>query len=151
MFMQLHSSQQALQKELSQSMVIYQIAGLTFGPSCKACPCLNVLLAAAFPATWCYCSLRMQNKHCRKKNKKNKCSWDQLGSNCNYRCKDRIMDRKIRKKLLVLCNSFCKVFFAFESCKNTALLEMLLPARKSDKFISWKRGEISTLWSRFPC
>ena len=45
----------------------YQIAGLKVGSFCKACPWLNMLLAAEFPATWCFCSLGMQNKHCWKK------------------------------------------------------------------------------------
>ena len=128
----------------------YQISGFKFGPSCKACPCLNMLLAAAFPATWCFRSLRMQNKHCRKKNKK-KMFFGSIGFQVQVQAQRQEYAQKNLKKCLVLCNSFCRACFAFEGCKNNMLLEMLPPARKSSKNISCTRGKISTLGSRFLC
>ena len=81
-------------------------------------------------------------------NKENKSLLDQLGSNCIYRRWGRITNQKTQKECLVLFNCFCKDYFASEGCKNAMLLEMPLPATKSDKGISCKRGKFSTLWSR---
>ena len=74
-----------------------------------------------------------------KENKKRNWFLDQLGSNCIYRRWDRITNQIYQKECVVLFNSFCKGFFAFESCKNTMLLEMLLPARYWDKDMPCKR------------
>ena len=84
-----------------------------------------------------------------KENKKRNWFLDQLGSNCIYRRWNRITNQKTQKECVVLFNSFCKDYFAFKSCKNTILLEMLLPAANWDKEISYKRGKNSTTWCRF--
>ena len=54
-----------------------------------------------------------------------------------------------QKKHFAFWKLFCKHCFAFKSCKNTILLEMLLPAAHWDKEIPYKRGKNSTTWCRF--
>ena len=47
---------------------LFQLVVLGLGPSCcKECHCRSLLLATAFPATWCFRSLQMQNQFLQKR------------------------------------------------------------------------------------
>ena len=68
-----------------------------------------------------------------------------------FRCfhSEYMYNRNWPKKHFAFWKLFCKDCFAFKSCKNTILLEMLLPAAHWDKEIPYKRGKNSTTWCRF--
>ena len=127
-----------------------EISVLKFVPSCKKFHCLNLLLATAFPARWCFCSFWMHNKLCSQS-----CTTPNVLSTFSSRIHVQLAHSNLKhdlpKKHLVFCKLFCKDCFAFESCENTILLEMLLPATNWDNHIAYKRGKNSTTWCRFRC
>ena len=106
---------------------LVEISVLKFSTSFKKCYCLNLWLATAFPAKRCFCSLRMHNKLCRKS-----CTtpnvFSTFSSRTDVQPPSSNLNHDLPNKYFAFCKLFCKDCFAFESCKNTILLEMLLPA-----------------------
>ena len=121
---------------------------LKFAPSCKECYCLNLLLATKFSASFVHavfdCTTSFAERVAEHQNVFSTFSFRihvlPLHSNLN---------RNWPKKHFAFWKLFCKHCFAFKSCKNTILLEMLLPATNWDKEIAYKRGKNSTTWCRF--
>ena len=135
LFMQLYSSQQALQKELGQSMVMVLLFAAHKTSFWKAPPlCLHpdILFLQPSNAKQALLEETIQKK----------CFGDQLGLNCNYKRKDKSMDRKIRK------NDWC---CAILSAKLLFLLKAALTVLRWNCLYQQKIQTITLLawWAKF--
>ena len=121
---------------------------LKFVPSCKKCYCLNLLPATGFSASFVHAAFEVTTSFAERV-----AEHQNVFSTFSFRIHvlplHSNLNRNWPKKHFAFWKLFCKHCFAFKSCKNTILLEMLLPAANWDKEIPYKRGKNSTTWCRF--